>query len=138
MSPVRKILPLAPVERSDRNEGIVVPYVPAGLLELNTFALAESEPAPAPRRSAVEGVRLSTLAGQSPADATEWVGKVRQGVTFHDGEPFGADAVVANLEAAMAREPVSHRRLLVPSSSPITTLASTTSRTLNPSSAGSM
>jgi len=31
-------------------------------------------------------------------DSTEWTFKLRQGVTFHDGTPFNADAVVFNFE----------------------------------------
>ena len=33
------------------------------------------------------------------ADFTEWTIKARSGITFHDGTPFNADAIVANLEA---------------------------------------
>lgn len=32
------------------------------------------------------------------ADGTQWVFNLRQGVRFHDGEPFNADAVVANFD----------------------------------------
>ncbi|MEQ9121716.1 MAG: ABC transporter substrate-binding protein [Alphaproteobacteria bacterium] len=35
---------------------------------------------------------------QSADDPTKWTFKLRQGVTFHDGSPFNADAVVWNLE----------------------------------------
>ena len=31
-------------------------------------------------------------------DAKIWIFKLRQGVTFHDGEPFNADAVIANFD----------------------------------------
>jgi len=34
----------------------------------------------------------------SNADGTEWTFALRQGVTFHDGTPFNADAVCANFE----------------------------------------
>lgn len=35
---------------------------------------------------------------ESNEDATEWTFHLREGVTFHDGEPFNADAVLANLD----------------------------------------
>ena len=34
-------------------------------------------------------------------DATEWVFKLREGVTFHNGDPFNAEAVKAALERTM-------------------------------------
>jgi peptide/nickel transport system substrate-binding protein len=35
---------------------------------------------------------------QDPADPKTWVFHLRQGVTFHDGTPFNADAVIWNLD----------------------------------------
>ena len=32
-------------------------------------------------------------------DPTTWVFKLRPGVTYHNGEPFNADTVVANIDA---------------------------------------
>lgn len=34
-------------------------------------------------------------------DFTEWTIKIREGVTFHDGEPLNADAVVTNMQHAV-------------------------------------
>ena len=36
-------------------------------------------------------------------DGLTWTFHLREGVTFHDGEPLTADAVVASIEAAKAR-----------------------------------
>lgn len=35
---------------------------------------------------------------QDPKEPTKWTFKLRQGVTFHDGSPFNADAAIWNLE----------------------------------------
>ncbi|HXW24532.1 MAG TPA: ABC transporter substrate-binding protein, partial [Xanthobacteraceae bacterium] len=35
---------------------------------------------------------------QNPDDRTKWTFKLRKGVTFHDGTPFDADAVIWNLD----------------------------------------
>jgi peptide/nickel transport system substrate-binding protein len=35
------------------------------------------------------------------ADATEWTIKLREGITFHDGEPLNADAAIDNFNRAM-------------------------------------
>ncbi|MGE0224442.1 MAG: ABC transporter substrate-binding protein [Acetobacteraceae bacterium] len=39
-----------------------------------------------------------------PAQRTSWTFKLRQGVTFHDGSPFTADAVVWNLDKLLRRD----------------------------------
>lgn len=38
------------------------------------------------------------------ADKTKWVFKLRPGVTFHDGTPFNADAVVWNVEKVLKQD----------------------------------
>ncbi|MEP9352305.1 ABC transporter substrate-binding protein [Xanthobacter sp. KR7-65] len=38
------------------------------------------------------------------ADKTKWVFKLRPGVTFHDGSPFNADAVVWNVDKVLNKE----------------------------------
>ncbi|NLS75590.1 ABC transporter substrate-binding protein, partial [Bradyrhizobium brasilense] len=35
------------------------------------------------------------------ADKTKWIFKLRPGVTFHDGSPFNADAVIWNLDKVL-------------------------------------
>src|ERR1700691_1004114 len=40
------------------------------------------------------------------ADHTKWVFKLRPGVTFHDGSPFNADAVVWNVEKVLKQDAV--------------------------------
>ena len=46
-------------------------------------------------------------------DATEWTFKLREGVTFHDGEPFNAEAVKFNIERLKAPETASPKASLV-------------------------
>jgi peptide/nickel transport system substrate-binding protein len=48
----------------------------------------------------VAGIRpgLATSWTVDPADKTKWTIKLRQGVRFHDGAPFNADAVIWNCE----------------------------------------
>ncbi len=41
---------------------------------------------------------LATTWTQSAEDPTKWTFELRQGVTFHDGSPFNADAAIWNLE----------------------------------------
>src|SRR6478736_346972 len=38
------------------------------------------------------------------ADKTKWIFKLRPGVTFHDGSPFNADAVVWNVEKVLKQD----------------------------------
>lgn len=38
------------------------------------------------------------------ADKTKWTFKLRPGVTFHDGSPFNADAVVWNVEKVLKQD----------------------------------
>src|SRR5262245_27343949 len=37
-------------------------------------------------------------------DRTKWIFKLRPGVTFHDGSPFNADAVVWNVEKVLKQD----------------------------------
>ncbi len=46
-------------------------------------------------------------------DATEWTFKLREGVTFHDGEPFNAEAVKYNIERLKNPETGSPKASLV-------------------------
>lgn len=50
-----------------------------------------------------DGVLVPLLADELPrqVDPTTWEFHLRAGVTFHDGTPFGADAVVASVERMM-------------------------------------
>jgi len=41
---------------------------------------------------------------QNPDDRTKWTFKLRQGVKFHDGTPFNADAVVWNLDRTFKQD----------------------------------
>lgn len=44
---------------------------------------------------------LATSWEADPADRTKWVFRLRQGVTFHDGSTFDADAVIWNFEKVL-------------------------------------
>jgi peptide/nickel transport system substrate-binding protein len=41
---------------------------------------------------------------QSKADSKKWTFKLRQGVTFHDGTPFNADAAIWNLDRSFNKD----------------------------------
>src|SRR5258707_8290250 len=45
---------------------------------------------------------LATEWHPDPADPKKWIFKLRQGVKFHDGSPFNADAVIWNLDKITA------------------------------------
>ena len=47
---------------------------------------------------------LSTEWKVDDADKTKWTFKLRPGVTFHDGSPFNADAVVWNVEKVLKQD----------------------------------
>jgi peptide/nickel transport system substrate-binding protein len=47
---------------------------------------------------------LATEWAVSDADKTKWTFKLRPGVTFHDGSPFNADAVVWNVEKVLKQD----------------------------------
>ena len=47
---------------------------------------------------------LATSWAVDAKDRTKWVFKLRQGVRFHDGSPFNADAVVWNVRKVMDKE----------------------------------
>jgi peptide/nickel transport system substrate-binding protein len=47
---------------------------------------------------------LATEWTVNPDDKTKWVFKLRPGVTFHDGSPFNADAVVWNVEKVLKQD----------------------------------
>src|SRR4028118_1817906 len=44
---------------------------------------------------------LATAWEANPADRTKWVFRPRDGVSFHDGSPFNADAVIWNFEKVL-------------------------------------
>jgi peptide/nickel transport system substrate-binding protein len=44
---------------------------------------------------------LATEWHSDPADPKKWIFKLRQGVKFHDGSPFNADAVIWNLDKVL-------------------------------------
>ena len=47
---------------------------------------------------------LATEWHSDPGDRTRWIFRLRPGVTFHDGSPFNADAVVWNVRKVLDRE----------------------------------
>jgi peptide/nickel transport system substrate-binding protein len=47
---------------------------------------------------------LATEWKVNDADHTKWIFKLRPGVTFHDGSPFNADAVVWNVDKVLNKE----------------------------------
>src|SRR6202041_3280622 len=47
---------------------------------------------------------LATEWAVNDADKTRWIFKLRPGVTFHDGSPFKADAVVWNVEKVLRQD----------------------------------
>src|SRR3954470_16375644 len=47
---------------------------------------------------------LSTEWAVDDADKKKWTFKLRPGVTFHDGSPFNADAVVWNVEKVLKQD----------------------------------
>jgi peptide/nickel transport system substrate-binding protein len=47
---------------------------------------------------------LATQWSVSPEDQTKWIFKLRPGVTFHDGSPFNADAVVWNVAKVLDQD----------------------------------
>ena len=49
---------------------------------------------------------LATEWAVDAADKKKWVFKLRPGVTFHDGSPFNADAVVWNVEKVLKQDAV--------------------------------
>src|ERR1700739_1301310 len=49
---------------------------------------------------------LATEWKVNETDKTKWIFKLRSGVTFHDGSPFNADAVVWNVEKVLNKEAV--------------------------------
>ena len=53
-----------------------------------------------PPGSAEQYTPLLAESWESNADGTVWTFNLREGVTFHDGEPMNADAVVKSLDAA--------------------------------------
>jgi ABC-type transport system substrate-binding protein len=47
---------------------------------------------------------LATEWHPDPADPKKWIFKLRQGVEFHDGSPFNADAVIWNLDKILKED----------------------------------
>jgi ABC-type transport system substrate-binding protein len=54
---------------------------------------------------------LATKWYQDPADPTKWIFELRQGVTFHDGSTFNADAVIFTLDRALDEKSPSFDRV---------------------------
>ncbi|GJD81175.1 ABC transporter substrate-binding protein [Methylobacterium gregans] len=47
---------------------------------------------------------LATSWESDPADRKNWIFRLREGVTFHDGSPFDADAVIWNFDKVLNKE----------------------------------
>ena len=54
---------------------------------------------------------LATKWYPDPADLTKWIFELRQGVTFHDGSTFNADAVIFTLDRALDEKSPSFDRV---------------------------
>jgi peptide/nickel transport system substrate-binding protein len=103
-SPVREILTY--IQKEDGSELIFAQSADAGTLDP---ALETSANSLAPASHIYEGLTTFEPGGTTPIpalatdwevsdDGTEWIFNLREGVTFHDGTPFDADAVVFNFE----------------------------------------
>jgi peptide/nickel transport system substrate-binding protein len=53
---------------------------------------------------------VATSWAVDPDDTTKWIFKLREGVTFHDGSPFNAEAVVWNVQKVSTRKRAAFRR----------------------------
>ena len=64
---------------------------------------------------AADGELIGELAEswEATPDAVTWTFKLRQGVTFHDGKPFGADDVIASLQMHTAEDSKSAAKPIV-------------------------
>ncbi|MEO0676556.1 MAG: ABC transporter substrate-binding protein [Pseudomonadota bacterium] len=64
---------------------------------------------------AADGTLVGELAEswEASADAKTWTFKLRSGVTFHNGKPFGADDVIASLNLHVAEDAKSAARPIV-------------------------
>src|SRR5260370_2187225 len=68
---------------------------------------------------------LATEWAVDDADKKKWTFKLRPGVTFHDGSPFNADAVVWNVEKVLNQDaPQFHPTQVPATASPLPPLAS--------------